>query len=504
MNTGFVLDESKNLKSELNELPAELSNCVKIQIELIKKVNMVTNDSDIYLNYLGGKIMIVGFDNKNSGKTDIIIYAENKTICDFFAYHKNDLFKPVFDFIEKKGFLIIFKVQDPPNFCKEWINKMSYILNRYAFLYKESIIVDDSYATMECESFVGCDSLIKKHYSQNNMLTKSQFKNQMTVVQKKILNFLILRCQNTSIDLFKKNAFTVTYKELMTCGCGTKKEQIIKSLEDLMTNTQVSVKTSYGEWVIFNIFEAFRGNIKNGDEKIKVEFSDRMKILINKIGTSKNYTTIPYKMMNTISKYSTMRLYELCCMYRNTDSRYVYIEDDVLRKILNCENKYLDPHNFKRKVLDVAAKDLENLAFAGKVDMYFKILPTEKEDSFSGKNGEKRKKVKEWAFFVLKTFGYKEYFQNHGTKEFQKNLADETIRTLLKNENIEKWKVTEYINFAGSLPYDKEMSLASELQLGLNFTRNDSLRDLEKMFKKYGFIPKPQQLDLFAEDATIE
>lgn len=70
------------------------------------------------------------------------------------------------------------------------------------------------------------------------------------------------------------------------------------------------------------------------------------------------------------SKYS-QRFYELACQYRKR--RTFFVEQQKLRQLLMLEGKYTQNQDFKRKVIDVAIKELKEAYDAGQSDLYLEF-----------------------------------------------------------------------------------------------------------------------------------
>jgi plasmid replication initiation protein len=99
-----------------------------------------------------------------------------------------------------------------------------------------------------------------------------------------------------------------------------------------------------------------------GDGVIELEFSQ--KLIPYLLHLKKLYTM--YELKNVLylkNKYS-IRVYELLKQYENIGKREFKVEE--LRKIISCEDKYIEFRDFKKYVLDIVKSEICNLT-----DIYF-------------------------------------------------------------------------------------------------------------------------------------
>lgn len=274
-------------------------------------------------------------------------------------------------------------------------------------------------------------------YKQSNKFTR--VKVGLTMTQKKTLNYLIWKYQNTELfqtNLWGEVSMTVSLKELQECGCGANVKQIMNSLTNLGKDTWMQfVDENTGKMVSATMFNRF--DATEGSKTIDVTFSPTMTSFVNKLATLKEYSIVDRDAQAAMRSYATSRMYELCCQFRYSDKFIFQIKDEELRRILNCEEKYLDPNDFKRKILQEAKKELEQLYENGKSDLYFDFAVRDKKSKDvkdTDKNGNpskyQRKQVVSWVFVIKRGPADFAFVKNDSLEE-KKKYVEMTIREIL-------------------------------------------------------------------------
>lgn len=481
-----------NIEDRLNELPEKMRDAVFLNLDLLKRVDFSKDGAEAYLEYLSKRIVFFGFHEQDE-KVYVTAWAENMDCLNFFEENLDGIFSEAKAMLLSKDlYLTYVRIFDEA--VQDQVNSAVCVLSDYANWLRSDNVA--RLAEQIIEEGLSIDSVLKRKssYAQSNLLTKSGFNDSLTVVQKRLLNFLIYKSQfYKQNDLFGGYTFTVSARELMQLGFGSNQTVIKKNLKDLLKSTTMYIQ--YGDqWAMYNVFSSISGQANKGS--VTVRFSPEMSALVDRVGVSRNYTLLSISSVNKIKKYASMRMYELCCQYRNSDSSMVYIDDEVLRTMLNCREKYLDPHNFKRHVLNAAAKELKSLVDAGELDLYFTFREVEKI-SEAWEFG--RKRVTKWGVVIHKG----ELFENgrfaHAPKEVRRKEFQDTLDSILKRCGLSDSQIESYCNRARSLPDDKMTALTYDLQLEVMFSDSKlDLSSVEKIFEKYGFVLRGDSL-LFAE-----
>lgn len=183
-----------------------------------------------------------------------------------------------------------------------------------------------------------------------------------------------------------------------------------------------------------------------------------------------------------------MRMYELCSQYRNANSPIIYISDDDLRAMLNCKDKYLDPHDFKKRVLKDAEKELKELSEKGVIDMCFECKEAE---SVKMDWQFKYKKVTKWALIIKRNENFEKTYISHDGKKKKMDSAymvlHQIIETKLSDE-LSKDQKEEYMAFVKGLTTNEIDALVHDLQIEMYFSGNkNKLETFEIILRKYGF-----------------
>lgn len=93
---------------------------------------------------------------------------------------------------------------------------------------------------------------------------------------------------------------------------------------------------------------------KEGESKIEAQFNDYIKpYLLNLAG---NFTQADIEQLIKLKNFYSYRMYWLLKQYQSFGERTINMED--LRTLLNVEEKYLGFDNFRRYVLNIMKKDL--------------------------------------------------------------------------------------------------------------------------------------------------
>lgn len=478
--------KTSSIDDILNKLPEKLRQVLSVNMTLLENADFDSKENDVYMNYLSERIIFYDWYENDHKKLVIKAFIYNQESFDFFNNESKGLFSPVSDLFSQKNWDLECNIQVSEEPLKSNINQVKYVLNKYVnYLVSENVAKQ---AEKNIEDGLTIESILKKKntYAQSNKLTKSGFNKTLTVVQKKLLNYLIFKSQYTSDDQTENGSkiINVSTSELKKMGCGSNQTTIKKSLVNLMKDTIMHIEHG-NQWGIYNVFRYVKGE-NDYDSDIKVAFSPEMTALIDRIGVSRNYTLLSIGYINKIKRYTSMRLYELCCQYRNSDSSMVYLEDDTLRIMLNCTDKYLDPHNFKKAVLDVAQKELQSMVENGELDLYFTYHDVKKGES-NVNYGSKRKKIEKWAFVIHKSKNYVDGFVKHEEKNIRnKNAYDEI--TKIFNDYLSINKIDSYLSAVKRFSDAQLSSFVQELRFEVYFNTSNSVEfSIDEIMKKYGF-----------------
>lgn len=460
-----------SIDDKLKKLPPTMQKALTLNFTLLELCDFDSADVDTYMLYLSQKIIFYDFYEDWSKTIVIKAFAYNQESLDFFKDKIDSVFLPVKKLFSEKKLDIEFTIQVTDDFLNKFYYQIKNILNVYASYLKNEDLAKK--AEKNIEVGLNLETILKKKnsYAQNNKLTKSGFNKTLTVVQKKLLNYLIYKSQNSNevnVDDGSK-IIHITTAELTKAGCGSNQTALKQSLIKLMKDTVMYIEHGKS-WGIYNVFRYIKRDEDYGSE-INVAFSPEMTALVDRIGVSRNYTLLSINSVNQIKRYTSMRLYELCCQYRNSDSSMVYIDDKTLRIMLNCTDKYEDPHNFKKAILNVAQKDLQDMVEAGKLDLYFTFKEVKKSESNSI-YGSKRKSVEQWAFVIHRGKNYVDKFIKHDEKTIRQKNAIKEIQDII-SKHLDVDDLTDYISIIGDLSTEKLFALVQDIRYEAFFNKEN-------------------------------
>ena len=321
----------------------------------------------------------------------------------------------------------------------------------------------EAFEAIKRKNEVGVDSLVTfdSTYRQSNKLTRAKF-DKLNITQKKVLNYLIWKYQHS--DSFNKSileecSFIITANELTACGCGSNPTVIFRNLMKLGKDTWMLVKDDKDLYTTLPMFNKFAQISKN---EISVVLSEVLVSLINKLSLYGEFTIINRNAINATKSYFSLRIYELCCQYRNSGKYLFYITDIELRNILECTQKYESPIDFKNKVLKVAEKELKELAKQGKSDIYFSFAESEKKKKTWDLG---RKEVVSWIFYIhkdLKKDGYIPHDSAEEKYKLSKIIISDIIHNYISNNVMKKnfLEIIENIQKEDLIPFARKLQNA--------------------------------------------
>ena len=353
-----------------------------------------------------------------------------------------------------------------------------------------SILGEEFFEEVKRKKGTNFDSVIARNapsiYKQSNKL--SRVKMGLTMTQKKTLNYLIWKYQNT--DLFKTNlwgevSMSVSVKELQECGCGANVKQIMTSLTNLGKDTWMEfVDEKTGKLVSASMFNRF--DAEETARTVDVTFSPTMTSFVNKLATIKEYSIVDRDAQAAMRSYATSRMYELCCQFRYSEKYIFQIKDEELRRILNCEQKYSDPHDFKRYILNGAKTELEQLYNAGKSDVYFDFAEKDKRSRETDQSKYKRKEVVSWVF-VIKRGPTDFAFVKNDSLEEKRKYVEMTIREIMACYITDDALIESLIAKARKMPDKDRFDMARDLPSSISELSVKGGDLIVQMIDKYRF-----------------
>jgi len=210
--------------------------------------------------------------------------------------------------------------------------------------------------------------------AQANQLTMARY--DFSAIEKRCLYFVIGEVRRLYVDsnkgqkdLFDNMTLIVPPENLQ--GLADEVKDVYNALRKLRNKT-IEIENEdvwiYTSWILQAKHE----------KKQNVYIIDvSREILPYLVELASSFTSYDLTVALTLKSTYSQRLYELCNQYKNRNSQTFFLEIDKLKELLKIEDKksYNNTYDLKRKVLDVAQKELETLFKAGQSDLYFTYRP---------------------------------------------------------------------------------------------------------------------------------
>ena len=137
-----------------------------------------------------------------------------------------------------------------------------------------------------------------------------------------------------------------------------------KALRSLR-HRDIEIEDAEGNWLNVGYINYAKFLAKENTYEVEVS-KEIMPYLVELV---KNFTSYSITVAMALrSKYS-QRLYELCCQYKAKQG--FFLTQEQLRAMLKCENLYKNNKDFRRCIIEVAKKELEEMFEKEKSDLYF-------------------------------------------------------------------------------------------------------------------------------------
>lgn len=187
------------------------------------------------------------------------------------------------------------------------------------------------------------NKLIVKH----NYLVQARYK--LSLNEQKIILYALSKI-NKEEDKFNILKFEI--KEFTNLiGTTEKRYEEIRKIVRSLRNKEIKIDTKDNELITGWLSSI---EIKKNSGIIELEFSE--KLIPYLLQLKEQFTKYQLKnILHLKNKYS-IRMYELCKQYESIGKREFKIKE--LKEMLGCEGKYKDFRNFKKFVLDIVTKEI--------------------------------------------------------------------------------------------------------------------------------------------------
>lgn len=209
---------------------------------------------------------------------------------------------------------------------------------------------------------------------QDNRITSARY--ELNLMEKRILYILIKDIRNRFV--VTKQGNTTLFDDLII---QTTSKQLLK---DLKEKTPKRVKDAFKslrlksfEWQneypedheLHEWFEVGFINYGKWSRGGDIEFQVSRVILPFFVELTQRFTEYSLVVAMSLKSKWSQRFYEICCQWKNAGGRTMDIKE--IRHIFQLEDKYKEYAALKKRVIDVAKKELKELYQKGESDVYF-------------------------------------------------------------------------------------------------------------------------------------
>ena len=206
---------------------------------------------------------------------------------------------------------------------------------------------------------------------QDNKITQSRY--EFTVIEKRIIYQIIneirrkhITPENGDKNLFGNLVVTLTHAQLKTVSDDS--TLVYASIRKLISKFYEFDDDN--EWMILGIINKAKHKKKDAIWEVTVDED-----MVGKfVELAKNYTAYSLMVAMSLRSEYSQRLYEYCSQFRNAGGWKTSVKD--LRFKMKLDTKYSRYASFKKRVLDVAKKELKTMYQDGQSDLYFEYSET--------------------------------------------------------------------------------------------------------------------------------
>jgi len=201
---------------------------------------------------------------------------------------------------------------------------------------------------------------------QSNALTEGRY--QYDLIEKRIIYIIINEVRKQYIDtnsgqrdIFEDLVIQMPSEVLRKC------DPNIKRVYESATKLRKKDIEINNEKVWISI--GFITYAKHDKKNDIMEFCVSKQILPHLVELTEQFTTYKLAVAITLKSTYTQRMYELCSKWKSQG--YFFIGMDKLRTMLKCEDKFKGFGEFRRGVLEIAQKELDELYEQGMCDLRY-------------------------------------------------------------------------------------------------------------------------------------
>ncbi len=200
---------------------------------------------------------------------------------------------------------------------------------------------------------------------QSNTITQARY--EFTKIEKRIIYRIIKEIRKKYItgelqsNLFNELVVSLTFKDLQEVSENT--QLVYKSIRTLKNRFYEFDNDE--EWMLIGIIN----KAKHYKNKGLWEFTVDRDMVAQFVELAKNYTEYSLTVAMSLRSEYSQRLYEYCSQFRSSGGFRMNVQD--MKEKMKILKKYDRYASFKKKVVDVAHRELKELYKEGQCDLYF-------------------------------------------------------------------------------------------------------------------------------------
>ena len=200
---------------------------------------------------------------------------------------------------------------------------------------------------------------------QSNTITQARY--EFTKIEKRIIYKIIKEVRKKYVtgtlqsNLFNELVVHLTFKDLQEVSENT--QLVYKSIKTLKNRFYEFDNDE--EWMLLGIINKAKHFTTKGNWEITVD-----RDMVEKfVELAKNYTEYSLTVAMSLRSEYSQRLYEYCGQFRSSGGFRMKVQD--MKEKMKIVEKYVRYASFKKKVVDVAHRELKELYKQGQCDLYF-------------------------------------------------------------------------------------------------------------------------------------
>lgn len=219
---------------------------------------------------------------------------------------------------------------------------------------------------------------------QDNRITMARY--ELSLIEKRVMYYVLKEIRRQFVldssgqrDLFNDLIVTMDSSQLTKEVYPDKPKRVKEALKNLRLRSFEYDNGEPEESEEHHWFEVGFINWSQWNKGGKIEVQISKMILPFYVELTSRYTEYSLLVAMSLKSKWSQRLYELCAQWRSAGGFQISVKE--LREMFKLEGQYGMYASFKKKVLDVAQKEIKSLYDKGQCDLYFNY--SEKKDGRS-------------------------------------------------------------------------------------------------------------------------